>query len=448
MIFNLQEFLKYIPEKPTFVLFGNKLTHSISKNIHEMIFEQYGNCAEYCYLEIEKNELSLAFNHLKKYFCGANITIPHKFDIIEFIDDVDETALRLGSVNTIKVDGDKTYGYNTDIIGIYETLSVDNISLSGKKVALLGCGGTANVVADILARNNANTTIFARNIDKAEQLLQNTKKNYSNSLIKTALLADFVDDYDIIFNTTPVGVNDLEGYSPISCCNNAEYVFDCLYNPQVTKLMSMAKKNSRNGLFMLYTQALYAQKVWFDIDVTRHSDIYEKLSTEIFLKRLGDRNLVLYGFMGCGKSSVARALAEMTNLKLIDTDFAIENEQKMKISSIFETFGESYFRKLESDMAVEITKLKSTIISVGGGFFTNHENVELLKQNSHFIFLDRNFKNIMNDVKNDVNRPLSNEKNIVKLYNSRIDMYREIADFTIIGNESVINNAKKIVKNV
>lgn len=448
MIFNLQDFLKYIPSKPTFVLWGNKLTHSISKNIHEMIFDEFGIDAEYCYLELQKDELYDAICHLKRYFCGANITIPHKFDVIGFLDFVDETALRLGSVNTIKVVDGKTYGYNTDIIGVYETLSLDKISLCNKKVALLGCGGTANVIADILAKNKAITTIFARNLEKSQELKVNTLKNYNNAVINTKLLHDFDDNYDIIFNTTPVGMNDLEGQSPIGKCENSEYVFDCLYNPQVTKLMSLAKNKSRNGLYMLYTQALFAQNIWFDIDVTRTNNIYQKLSTELFLKRLGNKNLVIYGFMGCGKSSVSRILSENTNLELIDTDFHIENNEKKKISDIFNDFGEEYFRKIENDVAKELSKAQNKIISVGGGFFTNRENVELLKQNSYFVFLNRDFDKISNDIKNDENRPLSNDKNLEKLYNSRMPLYNEIADFTIFGNDSIYNNAENIVKNV
>lgn len=451
MILNYEQFIKTIPTKKTFVLFGNKLTHSISSNIHGKIHKEYDLDADYFHVEVEKHQLESAISHLKNHFHGANVTIPYKTDVMEFLDECDPVSTRLSSVNTIVVKNGKTSGFNTDIIGIYESLKKDNISLKNKKVALLGYGGTANVVADILAQNQSEITILGRSLDKAQELLDDVLKNHPNACIKTKLLSDFCDEYQIIFNTTPIGMNELENQSPVDNFKSAEYVFDCIYNPQITKIVDIANNfgvKARSGLNMLYTQALFAQNIWNDIDVTRPNDIYQKLSSELFKKRLKDRNIVLFGFMGCGKTTISEILAKETGLSLIDTDKYIENEQKTTISEIFDTKGEEYFRQLETDCAKKLSTMQNTIISVGGGFVINSQNVEILAKNSVFVFLDTSFNEVLKRIEGDTSRPLAKTDTLKELFDKRYPIYSKIDALSIKSDATVDSILKEIIGKV
>ncbi|MFI3226767.1 MAG: shikimate kinase [Clostridia bacterium] len=436
MILNYEQFIKTIPNKKTFVLFGNKLTHSISSNIHSKIFKEYDLDAEYFHVELKKEQLCDAINHLKKHYCGANVTIPYKTDVMEFLDECDEVSSRLNSVNTILVKDGKTFGYNTDIIGIYESLAKDGISLKNKKVALLGYGGTANVVADILAKNGADTVIFGRDLQKASKLQKYVLNNFPDAIIKIEKFENFSNDYELIFNTTPFGMNELEGQSPIDDFSSAEYVFDCVYNPQITKIIDIARNygiKSRSGLNMLYTQALFAQHIWFDFDVTRPNDIYDELSSELFIKRLKDRNIVLFGFMGCGKTTVSNLLASETGLNLVDTDTFIEKMEGEKVSEIFATKGEPHFRVCETKCAEILAKQQNNIISTGGGFVIDEKNVEILAENSVFVFIDTTFEEIFSRVSNDPTRPLSKADTLKELFDKRYPIYSSINALTVSG---------------
>lgn len=448
MTLNYNQFIQTFPIKKTCVLLGNKLTHSISENIHKKIYEAYDIDADYMHVELRPEQLPMVIDHIKEYYAGANITIPYKTEVMKYLDECDEVSIRLNSVNTILVKDGKTYGYNTDIIGIFKSLSMDKVALKNKKVALLGYGGTANVVGDILAKNESIITVFGRDLYKADLLKQQILKNYSNATVDTALLDDFKDEYHAIFNTTPIGMNDLEGKSPIEGFASAKYVFDCLYNPQITRFLEIADSygiKNRNGLHMLYTQALFAQNIWNDVDFSHKDDIYGKLSNELFLKRLGDKNIVLFGFMGCGKTTVANSLENLTGLPLIDTDALIEEKEGMKISEIFEKKGEDYFRMLEGNCAYELSTKKNQIISVGGGFAINSKNIELLKSNSVFVFLDTPFDVIKKRIKNDETRPLSNEETLQELYEQRHPIYSSIDAITIYDELEPLDISKRII---
>ncbi|MFI3115680.1 MAG: shikimate kinase [Clostridia bacterium] len=434
MTLNYNQFIQTFPLKKTCVLLGNKLTHSISANIHNKICEEYGIDADYMHVELRPEQLPMVIDHIKEYYAGANVTIPYKTDVMQYLDECDEVSRRLNSVNTILVKDGKTYGYNTDIIGIFKSLSMDKVTLKNKKVALLGYGGTANVVGDILAKNESIITIFGRDAYKADLLKQQILKNYSEASVETALFTDFKDDYHAIFNTTPIGMNELEGKTPVEGFASAKYVFDCLYNPQITRLLEIADSygiKNRNGLHMLYTQALFAQNIWNDVDFSHENNIYSQLSNELFQKRLNGRNIVLFGFMGCGKTTVANSLEKLTNMPLIDTDSLIEEKEGMKISEIFESKGEDYFRMLEGNCAFELSAKKGHIISVGGGFAINSKNIDILKSNSVFVFLDTPFDIIKNRVENDPDRPLANTETMQELYETRHPIYSSIDAISI-----------------
>ena len=118
------------------------------------------------------------------------------------------------------------------------------------------------------------------------------------------------------------------------------------------------------------------------------------------------KNIVLTGFMGAGKSSVGKRLAEHLGLSVVDTDEVIEEDSGMKISEIFSRFGEPRFRELESEAVKRVSKLTDHVIVTGGGVVLNPENIENLRQTGIIIYLHAAPETIYNRVKDETHRPL------------------------------------------
>lgn len=148
-------------------------------------------------------------------------------------------------------------------------------------------------------------------------------------------------------------------------------------------------------------------------------------------------NIVLIGFMGCGKSSVGLRYAQMQGIEFVDTDQLIVEKQGRSINEIFATDGEKVFRKMETDCLKELLaqKNKSFVLSVGGGVPIREENRKLLKQIGTVIFLKASPNVIFRRLRNDKTRPLLQNENprgrIMDLMSSRKQFYEAAADYVL-----------------
>lgn len=150
------------------------------------------------------------------------------------------------------------------------------------------------------------------------------------------------------------------------------------------------------------------------------------------------KNIILCGFMGCGKSTVGKLLAKKTDSTFVDMDSYIEEKAGMTISEIFAQHGEDYFRDLEHQACVELSETGDKIIAAGGGALTFDRNIEALKKNGTILLLDVSYDMLCIRLKNDTTRPLlqcenRNEK-IKELLKARMPLYRKAADITINGD--------------
>ena len=147
------------------------------------------------------------------------------------------------------------------------------------------------------------------------------------------------------------------------------------------------------------------------------------------------QNLILCGFMGCGKSTVGRRLAALSGRELVDMDAFIQQEQTMTISEIFSRFGESAFRKMETDAARTLSQREGLVIACGGGTVLNPENVELLKKSGVILLLDVPLPALQERLKNDTQRPLLQRPDrrdfIEALHAQRMPLYRQAADYVV-----------------
>ena len=166
------------------------------------------------------------------------------------------------------------------------------------------------------------------------------------------------------------------------------------------------------------------------------------------LNNIKKKNICIIGLMGSGKSVIGKDLSKYLNFKFFDTDKEIELKEKKSISKIFEDNGESYFRKIEEKICLEILTHDNCVISLGGGSIINKRIRNILKRNSYTIYLKVKLSNLVNRVKFSKKRPLLNKEldkvDIFKnLYNERQEFY-EKADFTVNNDYSKSEVLKSI----
>ncbi len=155
------------------------------------------------------------------------------------------------------------------------------------------------------------------------------------------------------------------------------------------------------------------------------------------------KNIFLIGFMGCGKSTMARMLSRETGMELVEMDETIEAEAGITINEIFDKFGEQHFRDLESGLVERITDKGGVIVSCGGGAILREKNVEMMKKNGIIVYLSATPETIYNRVKNSTHRPLlngnMNVEYITELMEKRLPLYEKAADEIVYvdGKEKV-----------
>lgn len=151
------------------------------------------------------------------------------------------------------------------------------------------------------------------------------------------------------------------------------------------------------------------------------------------------KNIILCGFMGCGKSTVGKALAPLLNMKFIDMDKYIEGIAKQSVSDIFKNYGEKHFRELEAKAAKELSSKSGLIIATGGGAVLSAANVEAFKSGGIIVLIDVPLSVIAKRLDGDISRPLlrtpDKDDVMLDLYNKRMPQYRAAADFTVINED-------------
>ena len=165
------------------------------------------------------------------------------------------------------------------------------------------------------------------------------------------------------------------------------------------------------------------------------------------------RNIFIIGSMGCGKTSIGKILAKNNNLSFLDTDHEIIRSSGYSIPDIFEKFGEEYFRGLESEQLIKMNTIRNHVISTGGGIVLRHNNIGLIKELGHVIFLDINISCQIERVRNRKNRPLLNDKdledNLISLKKVRDPIYKKVSNYIIdvSGKEKsqIIREIQKII---
>ena len=402
-------------------LIGRRLGHSFSKTLHNLI----GNY-DYELREIEPENLEEFM--LKKDFKAINVTIPYKQDVIPFLEEIDPFAQKIGAVNTIVNKNGKLLGYNTDFLGLKSLILKNNMDLKGKKVLILGSGGTSKT-AIAVAEDLGALEVFCLSRKGSEGLITYEEAYRSHT------------DAKVIINTTPCGMYPKIGESAIDIEKfpRLEAVVDAVYNPLSSALVVGARNkgiNAIGGLYMLISQGVFASELFLNkkYPETLVDGIFEKIVKE-------KENIVLIGMPASGKTTVGKALAESLGKSFYDSDEEIVKKEGVSIPEIFASKGEKYFRECESQVIKELSALQGAVIATGGGAVLNPKNTDLLKENGKVFFLDRN----LDDMVATPDRPLSSTReDLEKRYKERYPIYCSSADYKINCSNDVAENVNAI----
>ncbi len=396
---------------------GEHLTHSFSKEIHARLFDY-----SYALKELAPTEVE---GFLKeREFKAINVTIPYKQTVIPFLDEISETVKKIGAVNTVVNRGGKLYGYNTDFLGMTALINKIGLSLDGKKVLILGSGGTSKTAAAVAESLGA------------KEIYRVSRSGNDGSITYEAAKA-YHSDAQIIINTTPCGMFPNNGSAAIdlddfpSVCG----VVDAVYNPLRPALVLKAREKSipaEGGLYMLVAQAVYAAQFFKDTEIPPKK--IDEVFCEIYKAK---ENLVLTGMPASGKSTLGKMAAEELSMTFVDTDEEIVKRAGKPIPEIFETNGEAAFRDIESAVIRDVASRQGVVIATGGGAVLRPENVSALKENGKILFLDRPLDALIVTA----DRPLSSDREkLKKRYEERYGIYCATADEKIDCVDSKTQN--------
>ncbi|ADU29831.1 shikimate dehydrogenase [Evansella cellulosilytica] len=253
---------------------GDPIGHSLSPHMHNAAYRELGINMEYHAFHVKREQLENALKGVRGLgIKGLNVTIPHKVNVLPYLDEVDELARHLGAVNTIVNEDGKLIGFNTDGEGylqsLYEFIQGD---LQTKRVLMIGAGGASRAVTLTIANSGVKEIIVTnRTAEKGEELVKDCKKFCPSSFMSLEEVEKNLERFDVVINTTSIGMAPHLNKLPISLdkVKSDTIVSDLIYTPFKTKfLIEAEKKGCRvlNGLDMFVYQGALAFKRWTGIN--------------------------------------------------------------------------------------------------------------------------------------------------------------------------------------
>ena len=399
-----------------FGLLGRKLGHSWSPQIHAQL-----GSIPYALVEREPEE---AEDFLRAgSWKGLNVTIPYKMLAAKVADERSPRVERIGAANTLvhREDG-SIFAENTDVLGFAWLLTrfaqrefgcSASDAFGGSEALVLGSGGACQAVRAALEDEvGCHVAVISR---KGADTYEHITERHPHAVL--------------IVNTTPVGMYPTCPASPLTdetLCSfgKLKAVVDVVYNPERTGICLAAERlgiPSESGLGMLVSQAHFASELFQGcrLDETRIDQIVHSI-------RMSQRNIVLIGMPGAGKTSTGRALARMLSRPFIDLDDAFAVDTGVSAAQFIREHGEPAFRERETKVAKFYGSQSGLVIACGGGIVTQPCNYDLIHQNGTIAFIDRPLYQLTSD-----GRPVSQLKGIERLANERMDFYRGWSDVAI-----------------
>jgi len=425
-----------------FAVFGNPVLHSRSPQLWNAAFKARGIDAHY--FRINPLDAEHAASLIRELpLDGCNVTTPFKDDVFAVLDERDDSVAQLRAVNTIKHDNERLRGWNTDLYGVLNSLRDDGIHVRGKKIVVLGAGGAARAaVYGLLKAEAGEVVLLNRTYEKAlaaaEQL--GCRAAYA-SRSKTEL-----QDADVLISCIPANKRVIkpEWLHPGLAVLDANYASQSLLLEDANAVGC----HIISGLNWLVHQAVPAFEDLLGIAPEQEMKTTMQALLATPSSKLNAKSIAMIGFMGTGKTTVGKALADLTGKEFVDTDALIEQQAGMTIAEMFQQYGEAHFRGIERAVFDALDFSRGKIISCGGGAVVNEANRRRLTENAAVVWLWTELHALLNRI-DTANRPLFHvddvEAKAKELLTRRIPIYAQAADMMIVNEKiSAASLAKKI----
>ncbi len=272
---------------------GDPIEHSLSPLVHGGVMEALEIPCAYEKVQVKKGGLPEFLSYAKKTgITGFNLTMPHKVDIIPYLDEMDAEAQVFDSVNTVKIKDGKLFGHNTDALGYVMSLQTKGYTIQNSRVVILGAGGVVRTLSLKFAKDGAKEIkICNRTMEKAEEIANSVHAKTGVPVFCDGFSVDGITkacrECDVLVNATPLGMHgvsrEFEDLSFLEVLPKDALVSDLIYNPDRTKLLTKADElgfKTINGLGMLIYQGILADEIYLE-KVLNREEIFEKVSTKI-----------------------------------------------------------------------------------------------------------------------------------------------------------------------
>ncbi len=444
-------------------LIGHPVGHSLSPSLHNGLAAEYKDNLLYGAFSVEEGDVEAALSGAYALgYQGLNITVPYKSQVMPYLASVAEDGAFIGAVNTLRR-GEKGWeGHNTDWSGLLAAMDAAGIPAQGREWLLLGAGGAAAAAAYAAGRAGAaRLHILNRGREAAEALAER-----ANALFGRGFAA--VEDMDWLaaqpmgslvgIQATSVGLAPNAGACPLEglwrqakgeqsmdmgLYGRFAHMLDMIFAPEESLCLSRVRAamagsgralegRVSNGLPMLVFQGMEAYGLW----TGRAFDAEERRHTLARMEAGKPANVVLLGFMGCGKSWLGPRLAQRLGRPFVDMDAWLEAREGRSVRQIFAEKGESYFREREAEAFGLLMERRSLVIAAGGGLPKTPENRRRLEE-ATALWIDTPWDLVEARLRGDTGRPLLDGgwESVRSLYEQRLDLYRQVSHMRIQGEE-------------
>lgn len=429
-----------------FAVTGNPILHSLSPRMHNAAFEALGIDATYTRLVAENADDALR-SAMEIEITGLNVTSPFKEEMAKLCDTLNENAKQAGAVNTILIQNGKQNfkisGFNTDVVGVKNALVNNGVKLGGANALVIGAGGAAKAAVIALAGSGANVTVANRTAEKAEQIAKRFGCEYSD----VSGLNEIVPKTDILVSA----ISTDQKLVPQEALEDNMVVLDANYSMESALVKGAKAAGCRiiDGREWL----LHQGAATFEIFTGKKAplDVIKKALYTNATKTTRTPNIALIGFMGSGKTTVAKGIARISKMQHIDIDENIEQKSGTKIKDIFENHGETRFRNMENAEITAIDGANNCVIACGGGAVINPQNVEILRKNCTVVWLTASPKTIFRRIGNDNGRPLLNVENredvAQRIMERRIRLYANASDIVVNTDGKTVEKVAGLILN-
>jgi len=279
------------PKTKVFALIGNPVSHSMSPAIHNGAFAELNIDSIYVAFQVEDVKSALAGMRALDNFRGMSVTIPHKIEVMQYVDEIPDVDRHIGSINTVVKEEGKLIGFNTDGPGALKAIVDAGVKLAGKNVLMLGAGGAARAIAFTLAQKGGIKELVLLDINEDFlNKLTGDLRNGTNAIITPgALDSQTVEDHmasaDLVINCTPVGMHPNEDATlvPDHLFRPGQVVFDVVYNPLETKLLRQARAK---GLTVIPGVEMFINQAILQFERFAGADAPEELMRNVVMEQL------------------------------------------------------------------------------------------------------------------------------------------------------------------